>query len=148
MRSLITLPAVVLSLTSGIAPAQPDAEALRKIDAEWTRSYAEHDTATAMKIFDDRIIVTSGTGALKDKQGELADVRPAPGMQVHYFRSRDVEIRQHEGTAVVAGLIEWSVTFNGRTSNLRRRYTATYARGGPLGWRMMALHIGPAPNPG
>jgi hypothetical protein len=47
---------------------------------------------------------------------------------------------------VVIGLAEWSWTFNGRTNVTRLRYTAVYARGGSLGWRMVALHMGPAPE--
>ena len=67
---------------------------------------------------------------------------------MHYFRTSNVDVRVHGTSAAVAGLAEWSFTYNGRTNTIRRRYTATYAQGGPLGWRMIALHIGPAPNPG
>ena len=71
---------------------------------------------------------------------------PPVGLQMHFFRTSDVQVRMTGSTAVAAGLAEWSFTFNGRTSTLRRRYTATYAQGGPFGWRMIALHIGPAPE--
>jgi hypothetical protein len=97
-------------------------------------------------LFDDRIIVTGGSGALKDKNGELADIRPTAGLQMHYFRTSNVDVRVHGASAAVAGLAEWSFTYNGRTNTIRRRYTATYTQGGPLGWRMIALHIGPAPG--
>jgi hypothetical protein len=33
---------------------------------------------------------------------------------------------------------------NGNSSTVRRRYTAVYSRGGALGWRMVALHMGRA----
>ena len=125
--------------------AQSGDEAVRKLDAEWARSYAQNDTATAIALFDDRIIVTSGTGSLKDKNGELADIRPTAGLQMHYFRTSNVEVRLSGSAAALAGLAEWSFTYNGRTNTIRRRYTATYAQGGPLGWKMIALHIGPAP---
>ena len=140
---LVVLSCLALLTRSG--PAQVTADSLRRLDAEWARSYAEHDTATAMKLFDDRIIVTSASGTLKDKLGELGDIRPTAGLQMHFFRTRDVEVRVDGSAAAVAGLAEWSFTWNGRTNTIRRRYTATYARGGPLGWRMIALHIGPAP---
>jgi hypothetical protein len=80
----------------------------------------------ASKLFDDSLLVTSGNGRLKDTKGEMADVAPSAGLQIHYFRTRDVVVRPY--------------------GNARRRYTAVYARGGPLGWRMVALHIGPAPE--
>lgn len=118
---------------------------LSRLDSAWARSYAVHDTATAIALFDDRIVITSGSGTLKDKNGELGDIRPAAGLQMHFFRTSNVEVRVSGSAGAVAGLAEWSFTFNGRTNTIRRRYTATYAQGGPLGWRMIALHIGPAP---
>jgi hypothetical protein len=119
---------------------------LRRADSAWARSYAQHDTVTAKALFDDRLIVTSGTGALKNKEGELGDIRPSAGLQMHYFRTSNVQVRAIGTTAAaVVGLAEWSFTYNGRTSTVRRRYTATFAQGGRLGWSMIALHIGPAP---
>jgi ketosteroid isomerase-like protein len=142
MRILAFLTVIIAAPAS----AQSAEEALRKVDSAWARSYAQNDTATAKALFDDALIVTSGSGTLKDKEGELADVRPAAGLQMHFFRTSDVQVRMLGTSAVVAGLAEWSFTYNGRTNTIRRRYTATYAQGGPLGWRMVALHVGPAPS--
>jgi ketosteroid isomerase-like protein len=123
----------------------PTVDTLRQLDSAWARSYATNDTALANKLFDDSLVVTSGNGRLKDKKGEMADVGPAqPGFQIHYFRTSDVRVQPRAG--VVTGLAEWQWTFNGQTNTTRRRYTAVYTRGGPLGWRMVALHIGPAPE--
>lgn len=128
-----------------VALVQTSADSLRQLDSAWARSYATYDTALANKLFDDSLFVTSGNGRIKDKKGEMADVGPAqPGFQIHYFRTSDVRVQPRAG--VVTGLAEWSWTFNGRTNVTRRRYTSVYARGGPLGWRMVALHIGPAPD--
>ena len=135
-----------IAVTVGPLQAQSAEESLRRADSTWARAYAQNDTAAAKSLFDDRLVVTSGTGTLKDKEGELGDVRPTAGLQMHFFRTSDVQVRMLERSAVVVGLAEWSFTWNGRTSTIRRRYTATYAQGGPLGWRMIALHIGPAPG--
>jgi ketosteroid isomerase-like protein len=141
MRSLILLASIFVTTA---ARAQDDAT-LRKADSAWARSYAEHDTMTAKALFDDRLVVTSSSGALKNKEGELGDVRPSAGLQMHYFRTSDVQVRLLGSAGTVIGLAEWSFTFNGRTSTIRRRYTAVYNQGGQLGWTMIALHIGPAP---
>lgn len=143
VKRLVLIVAIVT-----VAPSvrgQSIEESLRHADSAWARSYAQHDTVTAKALFDDRLIVTSGTGSLKDKEGELADVRPTAGLQMHYFRTSEQQVRMLSASAVIVGLAEWSFTYNGRTSTLRRRYTATYAQGGRLGWTMVALHIGPAP---
>jgi ketosteroid isomerase-like protein len=145
MRIFVLIAVLVAAVST--AAGQSTEDTLRRLDAEWARAYAEHDTATAIALFDDRLIVTSGSGALKDRSGELADIRPTAGLQMHFFQTRDIEVRLHGSSAAVAGLAEWSFTYQGRTSTIRRRYTAMYAQGGPLGWRMIALHIGPAPEP-
>ena len=128
-----------------LALAQTSADSLRQLDSAWARSYATYDTAHANKLFDDSLFVTSGNGRTKNKKGEMADVGPQqPGFELHYFRTSDVRVQP--GAGVVTGLAEWSWTFNGRTAVTKRRYTAVYTRGGSLGWRMVTLHIGPAPE--
>jgi len=86
-------------------------------------------------------------GSLKDLKGELGDIRAQTGLQMEYFRTSGTSVRVYENTAVVTGLAEWKYTLNGQVSNPRRRYTAVYVKGGPLGWRMVALHMGRAPDP-
>ena len=139
---LLALIGILFGATT--AGAQNEAS-VRKADSAWARSYAEHDTATAKALFDDRLVVTSGSGTLKNKEGELGDIRPSAGLQMHYFRTSDVRVQLLGTAATVIGLAEWSFTFNGRTNTIRRRYTAVYNQGGQLGWSMVALHIGPAP---
>src|SRR5688500_8520187 len=96
---------VLLSLLVAVPlQARSSEEVVLRLDAEWARSYAQHDTATAIALFDDHIIVTSGTGSLKDKNGELADIRPTAGLQMHYFRTSGVGGRLTGSAAAVAGL--------------------------------------------
>ena len=99
----------------------------------------------AKALFASELAVTSSSGAIKTREGELADIRPSDGLQMHFFRTKGVDVRMYSGTAVVIGLAEWEFAMGGQTRSFRRRYTAVYARGGSLGWRMVALHIGPAP---
>jgi ketosteroid isomerase-like protein len=138
----------VLAVT-GIAVGQTTATAeteVRALDAGWARSYQVHDTAYAISLFADDIVITATNGNLKNKNGELADIRPNPNLKMDFFRTKDVNVRVMQGAAVVTGQAEWSFTFNGRPSQVARRYTAVYERGGPLGWRIVALHIGRAPE--
>jgi ketosteroid isomerase-like protein len=140
--------AAALALVTMIAiplRAQSAEAAVRKLDSAWARSYQTHDTVTARQIFAPDLFVTATNGSQKDREGEVADVRPYPGMTVNYFRSANQQVRCTGDACAVAGLLEWETVSNGRTNALRRRYTATYARGGPMGWQMIALHIGQAP---
>jgi ketosteroid isomerase-like protein len=137
---------LLLAATATASAQQTAIDSVRTLDAGWARAYQVHDTAYALQLFADDLVMTSTNGALKDKQGELADIRPQTNLKMDFFRTRDVKVRVYDGAAVVTGLAEWSFTFNGRASQVARRYTSVYARGGPLGWRMVALHIGRAPE--
>jgi ketosteroid isomerase-like protein len=137
--------AIVLLLFAVTVEAQTPADTIRQLDARWARMYAEHDTVTAAKLYADDVIFTATDGSTKNKAKEMNDVRAAPGLTLHYFRTVNPEIRVFGSGAVAAGLAEWSFTSNGQRSDVRRRYTIVYARGGPLGWRIAAVHMGRAP---
>jgi ketosteroid isomerase-like protein len=124
-----------------------DTTRIRELDAAWARAYQVHDTAFAIQLMADDFFMTSTNGSTKNKQRELGDIRPSPNWKVDYFRTADVRIRPFEGGAVVTGRLEWSTTGNdGRSTPVARRYTAVYARGGPLGYQIVALHVGQAPQ--
>ena len=126
------------------AAAAAEAE-VRALDARWASAYAAHDTALALEIMADDFVMTTTSGGTKDRAAELRDVR-GDGSTLHYFRSADVDVRTHGDAAVVSGRLEWSFDHDGRRTDVARRYTASYVRGGPLGWRMVALHVGRAPE--
>ena len=127
--------------------AQTITDTIRKLDSAWARSYAVHDTALALSLFADDIVITSTDGRLKNREQELGDIRPSAEFVMEYFRTRDPLVRVfNEQSAVVQGLAEWRFRYNGKTNDVRRRYTSVFVRGGPLGWRMVALHIGRAPD--
>lgn len=122
-----------------------DFDVIRRLDEGWAQAYVSHDTAFAAALLSDDIVITSADGALKPKSAELADVAEAPGLVMEYFHTGDVTIRVHGDAAVVAGLASWKYTFRGAANAFSRRYTATYVRGGRLGWKIVALQLGRAP---
>ena len=131
-----------------VAQAQsPAADSVARLDQAWARSYAVHDTATAQALFAADLVVVGGNGGLKNREGELRDIRPTPGLTMHYFRTTDVAIRCYSGACTVVGVAEWEFEFNGRVDATRRRYSALYVRGGPLGWQMVTLTISTALAP-
>jgi ketosteroid isomerase-like protein len=140
MKSCVMV--LLLAVTASARAQTSDVDQVRALDAGWARSYQVHDTAYAKSLFADSIIVTATNGSVKNKEGELRDVRPQSGLVMSYFRTRDMVIRVYGDAAVVSGVAEWSFTYNGQPNNQSRRYTATYVRGGPLGWQIVALHIG------
>lgn len=156
MRTLLTCLALVLS-TGGLKPAdytaasaaegQSPADTIRGLDSQWARMYQTHDTALAQKLYADDLIWTMVNGNTKDKKTEMTDVAPAAGLVMDYFRTSNVAVRMaaQNQTAIVTGLAEWKYTMNGQVSQVARRYTHVYVRGGPLGWQIVAVHMGQAP---
>jgi ketosteroid isomerase-like protein len=112
-------------------------------DSAWAHAYVAQDTVLGLTLLDPDVVVTSSTGRLKDRQAEVADMAPAPGLRMHYFRTVNVRLRTRGETGIVTGVAEWEFEAAGRTAAYRRRYTAVYLRGGKLGWRMIALHLCP-----
>ena len=129
---------------SECASVKADEARVLGLDSLWARAYQLHDTASALQLFDEKILITNTRGQT-DRANELNDVRAQQGLTLHYFRTRDVTVRTLRDAALVTGIAEWSFTYNGRKSDTRRAYGAVYRRGGPLGWKMMALHIALAP---
>ena len=147
---------VVVLLTIAIAPLLRPASlhgqpargaheaALLALDSVWARNYATHDTTKAKALMADDLFVTSVNGSTKDRETELRDIRPAGGLTMEYFRTEQVRVRVYGSAGVVTGVAAWAFQMNGRASSFRRRYTATYVQGGPLGWQLVALHMGRA----
>lgn len=151
MTTRVRIPSFALLFTAlAAAPslvAQSPVDSVRRLDSLWARMYTTHDTATAHRLYADDLHWTSVSGAIKDKRTELADIAPAPGLTMEYFRTSGVIAREVGSAVVVTGLASWAYTMNGQRSEVSRRYTHVYARGGPLGWRIHVVHMGSAPRP-
>jgi len=145
MRLACVASLLLLFGANDLRAQQTAADSVRSLDQRWGRAYAVHDTAFAQQLFAPNIVITNSAGAPKTRDQELSDVRPAPGLVMNYFRTEDVDVHVTPRDAAVVGTAAWEFVMNGRTQNLRRRYSATYTRGGPLGWQMVALHLFMAP---
>ena len=117
---------------------------IRRLDSLWAHMYARHDTVLARSLYAEDLVFTSANGHQKNREQELADVRPQPGLVMDYFRTTPTQVRVHEGAAAVTGTAEWRFTWNGDTREVKRAYTIMYSKGGPLGWRILAVHMGAA----
>jgi hypothetical protein len=124
-----------------------DVRTVLSLDSLWARTYATHDTVGASRLMSDQFFMTSANGAVKNKAAEMNDIRPSPGLRMEYFRTEDVKVHVYGSAAVVSGFAVWAFDMNGRSSSARRKYTAVYLRGGPLGWQLVELHMAAAPGP-
>ena len=123
--------------------AQPgDEAAVRKLDSAWASMYARNDTATALQLYAPSLVFM-GADRSKTLAEEMADIRPAAGLVMQYFRTSPTTVKTFDRVAVVQGAAEWSFSMNGGAPRqIGRPYTAIYTRGGPLGWRIVAMQMG------
>jgi ketosteroid isomerase-like protein len=146
MRRLVAPLLIALGAISSPAAAQPTTrDSVLVVDSLWAQSYARNDTALALQVFAEDLVMTTSSGATRDCAAELGDIRSDPAVRMEFFRTRDRAVRLRPGMAVVTGTAEWAFAMNGQRREVRRRYTAVFARGGTLGWEMVALHMGASP---
>jgi ketosteroid isomerase-like protein len=113
---------------------------VRALNQGWADAMVRGDTLFLRRLFSDDLIVTSSSGAVRGKTGELDDVRPRPDLRTHYFRTEDVRVRVYGSAAVVTGLAIWRITYQGTDSDFERRYTSVYTRESG-DWKMVALQL-------
>ena len=119
-----------------------DIDSLRTADRRLQAAQLAADAATLDELIDDRLIFTGPDGQLYSKEDDLALQRSG--------EQRLTEVTEEELLAVVAG--DTGVTclrarlagrFKGEEFTADVRYTRTWIRT-PVGWRLLAAHVGPA----
>ncbi len=148
MNRLLLASLAALCLAASPLAAQTASDSVRALDRALAQAYAVHDTTTAQSLLTRDILITNSAGAVKTREQELNDIRPAAGLVMRYFRTQNVDVHVHGNSATVIGVAEWEFNQGAQTRSFTRRYTATYGRGGPLGWQITALHFFPAPAAG
>ena len=149
MRLILSTILMVATAASAAAQSPPtspssDVRTILALDSLWARNYAIHDTVNAARLMSDQFFMTSANGAPKNKTAEMSDIRPTPGLRMEYFRTEGVNAHVYGSAAVVSGFATWAFEMDGRASSARRKYTAVYLRGGPLGWQLVELHMAAA----
>jgi len=102
------------------------------------------DVTFLEQLFTDDFIITSGTGALRDKQAELADLKPTSDFKTLFFKTSDVRVRLYDKTAIVTGRMTWRVSNKGREFDNERRYTSVFVKQKGQ-WRLASQHVGRVP---
>lgn len=128
-------------LVSGYS--QSTGEFIRDLHDAYCRAVEKKDSTFLKGLFHDNMIITSGSGTRRDKEGEIKDALD-PRYAVNFFRSRNVDVRVFENTAIVTGELFWEMLFDGKTTTNERVFTFTYAKIGRT-WKIVAQHMGRVP---
>lgn len=109
----------------------------------WADAITKADAKTLERLFADDVIVTSGSGAIRDKAAEIKDSTAAPDPDFVWtkpFTTEDVRIKIYKNAAVVTGKALWAFKYKGQEANQERRYTHLYVKQGGQ-WRIAAQQI-------
>jgi len=110
------------------------------LNREWADAMRRGDTAALERIFSDDLIVTSGSGAVRGKAGELEDTKTTLDLKTYFFNTEDVRVRIYGDAALLTGLAKWRINYKGKDVDHERRYTSVYAKENGR-WRMTALQL-------
>ena len=98
---------------------------------------AKGDAAALRTLLDDQFVIISANGA-RNKEQEIADLVPATGGGVEYFRSDDTRTRGFGAIALTTGVLNWK--FRGRETQ-RNHATIAVRRGSE--WKILAQQVTP-----
>jgi uncharacterized protein (TIGR02246 family) len=113
------------------------------LNRAWADAITKGDAATLERLFADDLIVTSGSGEIRDKAGEIKDAAGAPDPDFSWtrpFTTEDVRVKIYQDAAVVTGLAKWGFKYKGQEVNQERRYTHLYVKQRGQ-WRIVAQQV-------
>lgn len=149
---LITVLAVTVGCPTVISQAQDKkSDGSRKAEQQvmelnrvWAEAITKGDAATLGRLFADDIIVTSGSGVIRNKAVEIEDAAGGAHdpdfIWTQPFTTSDVRVRVYQDAAVVTGLARWAFKYKSPEVNQERRYTHLYVKEGGQ-WRIVAQQI-------
>lgn len=89
-----------------IVMSNPEQEIVA-LNRAWADAITKGDAAALDRLFADDMIVTSGSGAIRDKAGEIKDAAGAPDpdfVWTNPFTTEGVRVKIYKDAAVVTGL--------------------------------------------
>lgn len=113
------------------------------LNRAWADAITKGDAAALDRLFADDMTVTSGSGEIRNKAGEIKDAAGAPDSDfvwTHPFTTEDVRVKIYKDAAVVTGRAKWGFRYKGREVNQERRYTHLYVKQKGQ-WRIVAQQI-------
>jgi ketosteroid isomerase-like protein len=118
---------------------------LLELNERWAEAIHNGDASALDRLFADDIIVTTSSGAIRDKAGEIKDAAGSPDPDFHWtrpFTTEDVRIKVYQDAAVVTGMAKWGFRYKEQVVNNERRYTHTYVKLNGE-WKIVAQQTSP-----
>lgn len=140
LLSILVLLALSAASQAQDAKTSKTGQEILRLNESWADAISHGDMKTLDALFADEMVVTSGSGMLRDKAGELNDLRPSPDSTPSPFKTDDVRVRAYKDSAVLTGRAKWKFTYQGREIDNQIRYTHVYIKQRGA-WRIVAQHV-------
>lgn len=105
---------------------------LTALNRAWADAVTKGDAAMLNRLFADDIIVTGGSGEIRNKAREIKEDAPSSPdpdfIWTRPFTTKDVRVKVYKDAAVITGLAQWGFKYKGQDVNQERRYTHLYVK--------------------
>lgn len=105
-----------------------EVQAVVSLERAYRDAVARQDLAAAGRILARDFVATSSRGEMRDKEAELADMKPSPDYAMEGYELDDINVRVFGDTAVATGRATLKVAFRGQSNTSVFRYTRVYVK--------------------
>jgi ketosteroid isomerase-like protein len=135
-------PATGSSSSSGAGNTEAD---LVKVEREWLDAFMKSDSAALGRIEADDYNVTYPTGEVMTKAQEIARLKDMPAGTLK-LNTEDTKVRINGETATLTGILIQNWMDNGKSMNVRLRYTDVWIKRNGR-WQVVAAQLTNIPEP-
>ena len=120
-------------------------QALMQMERDWSAAFLNHDPAAVARILADDYVGTDGRGILTTKAEEVEEAKalapgaPQPARVILEETISDMKVRVYGATAVVTGISNEKISFQGSESIIRYRRTTVYVKRQGR-WQCVSFH--------
>jgi ketosteroid isomerase-like protein len=140
MKRVVCLVVFIASGSFGRAQTRSTTELeIRAMEQLWNASRVKADVAALERILAPDWTVTHGDGTINTKSEYLADLKSGARRFSGDVKEDQLTVRVYGDTAVVSGLSDSSVTYNGKPSGGALRFTRVYVKRDGR-WVMIVSH--------
>lgn len=116
-----------------------DADAIKKLNAEWIASYVTRDTATLSRIFANDIQLTNPSGDMRTKQ-EMLKALVSPDQEYISTKVDTASVRLFGNIGIINAKVTGVVKAGGKTSTAQVGYMDVYEKRHGK-WYAVAAHV-------
>lgn len=98
------------------------------LDHKWAKAVVQDDSIALRRLFADDIVVIASNGTTRNKDQEIADIHPPPGVVTDAFDVEDMTAHAYGDAVIVNGKATLRATSQGKVGSTQFLYTHVYTK--------------------